>query len=462
MVFTGGAKVKLPGLVADNMVLQRQTEVSLWGWADAGKTVTVTTSWDGKNHTAKAAPDGAWIVKVATPEAGGPYKIKISDGQAVELSNVMIGEVWICSGQSNMEMPVKGFGGQPVDGSLKTILQAGQYRDRIRMFTVPRNSVKELQDDVLRNEDAVWKASTPDAAASVSATAYYFARNLTEALGVPVGIVVTSWGGSYIETWMDEKTATAVEGFDMATFQKPEKPWNNHDVSLLYNGMLWPVRNYTAKGFIWYQGESNRGAPKIYARQMAEMVGLWRQIWGNAQMPFYYVQIAPYSYGHKEKWDLGYLCEAQAEALKLIPLSGMAATADAGDEFCIHPPQKDVVGQRLALLALSKTYGQKGFPAHGPVYKDVEFKDGAAVVSFDYARTLSPQNRPLAGFDIAGEDKVFYPAEAVIVNGKAQVKVSAKEVPSPVAVRYCFRNYTDANLTDTFGVAAYPFRTDNW
>ncbi len=455
----GTAKVKLHVLMSDNMVLQQQAKASVWGWADAGKTVTVTTSWDDKSYTTKAAADGSWLVKVATPEAGGPYTLKISDGEPVTLSNVMIGEVWVCSGQSNMEMGVQGNTGQPVANSLETILGASKYRDRIHMFTMPRNPSPEPQENF--NGEAKWNVSEPAAVAPVSAAAYFFARYITDVLGVPVGIIATSYGGTPIEAWMDEAALTSIEGVTMADMQK--RYTEHRSPCGLYNGMIWPLRNYTARGFLWYQGEANRNAYQIYAQEMAAMVQLWRQAWGNDKMPFYYVQIAPYFYDKKDDFTLGYLVEAQYNALSLIPYSGMAATSDIGDEFCIHPPKKDVVGQRLALQALVKTYGVKGLSVQGPVYKSVEFQGGTAKVTFTGAsRALSPQNQPVLGFELAGADRKFYPAEARIVNGQHVVQLTSKSVPKPVAVRYCFRNYMEANLTDTFGLAAYPFRTDNW
>ncbi len=458
---SAAAKVKLPALVGSNMVLQRSASVNLWGWADAGKMVTVTVSWDEKTqYRTKATQDGSWILKVVTPHSGGPYMITVSDGTPLTISNVMIGEVWICSGQSNMEMSLGGYTGQPVDNSLKTIAGAGVYRDRIRMFSVQHKSTAEKQDDC---PGASWEVSSPAAAESCSATAYFFARNIADVLDVPVGIIMTNWGGSRIEAWMDESSAAATPGLDLQAAR--ERKGENHGLSLLFNGMLWPVRNYTARGFTWYQGESNRSDYSAYAGSMASMVGLWRSLWGDAQnlMPFYYVQIAPFNYGDSGDMLSGYLVEAQCKALALIPNTGMAGTSDIGDEFCIHPAQKEEVGFRLALLALVKTYGQSGLPSVGPVYKNVKFNKETAVVQFEnLPRGLDPGREGVQGFELAGADRVFYPAEARVMPAKCQVALTSERVPEPVAVRYAFRNYAAAGLKDTFGLPAFPFRTDDW
>jgi sialate O-acetylesterase len=455
---TAGAKVKLPGVIGQGMVLQRQSEASLWGWTDAGKSVSVRTSWNSKTYSAKAGNDGRWMIKVATGQAGGPYSITFSDGERLTVGDVMIGEVWVCSGQSNMEMRMAGNNGQPVDGALNEILAAGKYRDRLRMITVPHNSTGEPQADI--PSSAGWQAASPEVLGGWSAVAYYFARNVTDVLGIPVGIVATSWGGSAIETWMDEKTVLGVEGIDRERVRGLKN--DNSAIGRLYNGMILPVKDYTARGFLWYQGEANLSAYKEYAAEQAAMVGLWRRSWGDEQMPFYFVQIAPYRYGDSDQMSLGFLTEAQLNSLKLIPNSGMASTTDIGDEYCIHPPQKDVVGRRLALLALSETYGVKGFPAHGPLYKEAKFENGRALVTFEYSRSLSPENQELCGFEIAGANRVFVPATARVVNGRAQVELFSPIVKQPVAVRYAWRNYMKANLTDTYGIAAYPFRTDDW
>ena len=452
-------KVRLPAVVGDNMVLQQQCAANLWGWTDPGKTVTVTPSWDQKSYSAKADAEGNWLVKVNTPEAGGPYTIRISDGEPLTLENVLIGEVWICSGQSNMEMPVKGYPGQPSDQGLTSILESGKYSNRIRFITAPKRPSDKPETDM----KAQWMAASPAATPECSATAYFFAKNLTDILGVPVGIVTPNWGGSRIESWMDMKTASSVEGLDIAALTNPSRSANQR-IAQLYNGLLWPVKNFTAKGFLWYQGESNRGNYKQYPALMSAMVNLWRQIWQAPEMPFYYVQIAPYCYEGNNGISGSLLIEAQLKALKMIPHSGMIPTSDIGNETCIHPAQKDIVGFRLANLALADTYGFTSVPATGPIMKEVTFENGKAIVSFDYAPNgLSPINREIGGFELAGADRVFHPATGKVSKSRKSIEVSCSEVPEPVAVRYAFRNYMEGlTLENNYGLPAFPFRSDTW
>lgn len=453
-------KVKLPAMMGDHMVLQQNSSVKLWGWAD-GKKVTVTTSWNNRTYQASTDKDGAWLVKVDTPEGGyTPYSITISDGTPVTLSDILIGEVWICSGQSNMEMRMMGNAAQPIDNSLETLLNSGNYRDRIRFITVPRTNDTERRTDF---EKRKWEVSSPETTIDCSAAAYFFARQLTESLHLPVGLVINSWGGSAIEAWMDEPTLKTVEGMDIETAKNPKRGVHQR-LECLYNSMLWPVKNFTAKGFLWYQGESNISNYQFYAPMMTAMVQLWRNVWEAPDMPFYYVQIAPYKYENSSNTGAALLREAQMEALKTIPNSGMVPTTDIGDEFCIHPPQKDVVGLRLATLALTKTYGIRRLPSNGPTMTKVDYADKKAIVTFDNAPVgLFPTFSELEGFEIAGADKKFYPAKAKIVGRTNTVEVWSEEVAQPVAVRYAFRNYVgNITLRNTFGLSAFPFRTDTW
>ncbi len=457
---TAQGKVKLPAMMGDHMVLQQNSSVKLWGWAD-GKKVTVTTSWNNRTYQASTDKDGAWLVKVDTPEGGyTPYSITISDGTPVTLSDILIGEVWICSGQSNMEMRMMGNTAQPIDNSLETLLNASNYRDRIRFITVPRTKETKRRTDF---EKRKWEVSSPETTIDCSAAAYFFARQLTETLHLPVGLVISSWGGSRIEAWMDEQTLGAIEGMDMEAAKSPKRDIHQR-LECLYNSMLWPVKNFTARGFIWYQGESNISNYQFYAPMMTAMVQLWRNVWEAPDMPFYYVQIAPYKYENSRNTGAALLREAQVEALKTIPNSGMVPTTDIGDEFCIHPPQKDVVGLRLATLALTKTYGIRRLPSNGPMMTKVDYADKKAIVTFDNASAgLFPTFSELEGFEIAGADKKFYPAKAKIVGRTNTVEVWSEEVAQPVAVRYAFRNYAgNITLRNTFGLSAFPFRTDTW
>ena len=435
-------KVKLPAMMGDHMVLQQNSSVKLWGWAD-GKKVTVTTSWNNRTYQASTDKDGTWLVKVDTPKGGyTPYSITISDGAPVTLSDILIGEVWICSGQSNMEMRMMGNAAQPIDNSLEVLLNSGNYRDRIRFITVPRTNDTERRTDF---EKRKWEVSSPETTIDCSAAAYFFARQLTESLHLPVGLVINSWGGSAIEAAKNPKRGV------------------HQRLECLYNSMLWPVKNFTARGFLWYQGESNRDNAGLYQSLMPAFVTDLRAKWGRGELPFYFVQIAPFNYEGADGTSAARLREVQLQNMKDIPNSGMVTTMDVGHPVFIHPVDKETVGNRLAYWALAQTYGMKGFGYAPPVYKSMEIQENKIYINFDHAqRGLSPMWTSLKGFEIAGEDKVFHPAFAEIETKTARLAVSSDKVPHPVAVRYAYKNYVEASIFSIHGIPAAPFRTDNW
>lgn len=457
------ATIVLPKILGSNMVLQQNSEVNLWGTAKPNAKVKVTASWNSDKVQTVSDENGRWAVKVQTPAASfNPQSVVISDGEKLTLDNILIGDVWICSGQSNMEMPVKGYNSQPVENSMNYILTAKEEEGRIRMFKVGwARSYDEDQDDCISGE---WESASSESIANLSAVAYFFAHHLTRALNMPIGVITPYWGGTRIESWMPLSalkecvTAEQYEQKQTVHFIKPSE---------LYCAMIAPIRNFTAKGFLWYQGESNLGDIDHYDTMMARMVQQWRSDWGDKDnnMPFYYVQIAPYVYGGSQDIAYPLFVESQVRALKKIPNSGMAATTDIGEEYCIHPAKKFEVGQRLAGLALSQTYGLKGFETRTPLLESYEIKDGKVILSFSNAdKGLNPWfQTPIAGFEIAGADKVFHPAKAwTSDNPRDKVTVWSDEVKEPVAVRYAFRNFIPCNLCNTFGIPVVPFRTDNW
>ena len=456
------AKVKLPSIISDNMVLQQKTDAAIWGTAEPGRKVTVKTSWNkAKTVTTADSETGRWLVRVATPQAGGPYEITISDGDKLTIGNVLIGEVWFASGQSNMEMPVKGYGSQPARGGAKTILSAKRSRP-IRICNVKKQSSTSVKDSCACS----WGENTPDVVAATSATAYYFADALQNVLDVPVGIIVSSWGGSTIETWIKrevfEQQFPSVELGHLDGL-KPIKR-KHHDPCLLYNGQVAPLIPFTFKGMIWYQGEANRPHPELYAAYQKAYVEMMRKDFCVPDAPFYFTQIAPYPYDNGRKTHSGYFCEAQAASLKIIPHSGMATTADIGEYGTIHPCRKQEVGERLAMLALKHDYGFEAIEADAPSYRNAEIKEGKVYLHFTVDRMgLSPMGTELSGFEIAGADRRFVPAKAMRDPKRGDtVVVSSDAVPEPVAVRYCFRNWTVGSLYNNFGVPAGPFRTDDW
>ena len=456
------AKVELPPVFADNMILQQQTDAAIWGKSEPGAKITITTTWSKSKTTVNADADGKWFARVATPAAGGPYEITINDGDKVTLKNVLIGEVWICSGQSNMEMPMKGFPSQPTAGAADLILDA-KPSTPIRSCNLKRTcSIKEEFSC-----PAKWYVNDPEGVAEASATAYFFAHRLYRTLDIPIGIINVSWGGTPIRSWMSREVlesefSSEINLSHFANGALPEKRPQSCG-GALYNGMLHSVIPFTAKGFIWYQGCADRLKYEQYTRLQPAFAKMLRKEWGNDAMPFYFTQIAPYKYNDPEERDGAFMMWAQAQTLELIPNSGMATTHDAGELDCIHPANKKAVGDRLAFLALANDYGIKGIEAKAPMPGKIEFKDGAAFVDFDCGKLgIGPLSGRYDGFELAGEDKVFYPAVGVLQKDRRSVKVACPEVHVPVAVRYGMKNWSVATIFNNFGIPASPFRSDNW
>lgn len=456
------AKVELPPIFADNMVLQQNTDAALWGKAQPGKKITITTTWSRSKVAVTAGEDGKWFARVATPKAGGPYEITFNDGEKLTLKNILIGEVWICSGQSNMEIQMRGYSGQPINGAPDLILTA-KPSTPIRSCNLRKTWTLDPQDEC----EAVWYEHTPKGVYEASATAYFFARKLYEVLQVPIGIINASLGGSPIEGWMNpellkKEFSSEVNLSHLETGVWPEKN-PQYSAGTLYNGMLRSITRYTAKGFIWYQGCSNRKKFELYKRLQPAFVQMLRDEWENQDMGFYFTQIAPYRYNDPQGRNAAYMMWAQAQTLELIPHSGMAVTHDVGELDCIHPAEKQTVGNRLAYLALSNDYGHDLIEANTPIYQSFEVKDGEAIVKFKVGKQgLSPINSDLEGFELAGQDGVFYPAKAQVRRDRSVLYVRCDEVPDPVAVRYGMRNWSQATVFNCFGIPVSPFRSDDW
>lgn len=453
---TISAKVVLPKIFASGMVMQQQTDANLWGEAKADATVKIATSWNKKTVSVKAGNDGKWTAKIQTPAAGGPYSITFNDGEKTVIDNILVGELWICSGQSNMEMPMKGFKNQPVENAVEDILHSGD--SKMRLFTVKRTSLFQPATDVVGE----WKEASPEAVRNFSATAYYFGKELRRMLNVPVGLIVTSWGGSSCEAWMNRDWLKAFPQIELPASQETIKS-KNRTATVLYNGMLHPLAGISMRGVIWYQGEENVSRSGYYADLFSRMIKGWREEWKEGDFPFYFCQIAPYDYNiiGWGQYNSAFLREQQAKAEKMNKNVGMACLMDAGLEYGIHPRKKQLAGMRLALLALDKTYGIKGITSETARYKDVEFKGDTAVITFERAGMWVYGKDGLKSdlFEVAGEDRVFHPAKAWIERSKLYVKCD--EVKKPVAVRYAFKDWADGDLFCD-GLPVSSFRTDNW
>lgn len=450
------AKIKLNTIFGDNMVLQQQSDVLFRGTGSANKKIEAIPSWNKRKVYAQSDSDGKWELKIAAPEAGGPYSITFSDGEVLTLNNILIGEVWFCAGQSNMDMPVKGYRGQPVAGSQPYIVSADAGRP-LRLFTVKNIwSTTPCEDGV----EGEWLESDSRNVANFSATAYFFGELLQRSIDVPVGLIQCAWGASKIEAWMDRSTLNQFPLVELPDVNQTEFGWPAGTPTLLWNAMVNPWKGMPVKGVLWYQGEANTPDPIIYKKLFPEMINQWRSFFNSPELPFYYVQIAPWQSGGSDQTDWALFRECQLELSKQLTNVGMVTSGDAGSEKFIHPPHKIKIGERLAYWALAKTYGREGFMFSGPIYKQHRVnKDNRLEVEFEFGEDgLVPENEPVLGFEMAGEDGVFYRANAEIINGSSFVQVWSDEVAHPREVRYCFRNYIEGNLRNNADIPASPFR----
>jgi sialate O-acetylesterase len=443
------ADVKVHALFGDGMVLQRGVPCHVWGTADPNEEVVVgyenaKTGEAAKSQAAKADKDGKWSVslgKLEKPGEGGSLTIKGKN--TLNIKDVYVGEVWICSGQSNMEQNLAS-----TDKSKEAIENSAN--PKIRLFTVPRVRSKTPLTEV----KGQWVECGPTTVPGFSAVAYYFGRDLQKALDVPIGLIHTSWGGTASEEWT---SASVLEA-------NPEHKGKHPNETTLYNGMIAPLIPYAIKGAIWYQGESNAGRAILYRTAFPMMIKNWRDDWKQGDFPFLFVQLAPFTAIHKEPvdQDWAYLREAQLMTMQKVPHTGMSVITDAGDEKDIHPRRKEPAGARLAIAARAVAYGEKIEPI-GPVYDSMKVEGGKVVLSFKHAGKgleARGEDGKLVGFTICGEDKKFHNAVAQIMGDK--VIVSCDEVKEPVAVRFGWANYPVVNLWSKDGLPATPFRTDDF
>jgi len=454
------AEVKLPAIVSSNMVLQRNTTVELWGWADANEKITIETSWLNEAIHIKADNKGTWRIAVTTNNSKEPQSINIKSKESnISLDNILFGEVWLCSGQSNMQQPMKGYTGQPTFGSV--LATAKSANPNLRLFTVNRFGSKTPIKDT--KEYSAWQQASPESVAGFSAVAYFFGQQLQEILDVPVGLIHTSWGGSAVQAWISKEV---MDGFKKVNLEEVDITKKTNKIpTALFNAMINPLIPYTIKGALWYQGEANRHEPEMYKKLFPAMVKDWRKRWGIGDFPFYYVQIAPFTYSNNNAFqevdNTAFIRETQLQCLDLIPNSGIAITMDIGDAVSIHPPKKKQVADRLLFNALHETYGYKSIDGAAPVFDSQEVKNGGLILKFKNAETGLYAYDKLEGFEIAGEDKVFYPATAKIIKRK-ELFVQSDKVPKPVAVRYAWRNWVMGSLYDVNLLPASSFRTDTW
>ncbi len=483
------ADVKLPSIFGSHMVIQQNTNVSIWGWADPGEMVKVKGSWMKNAASVRTDKNGKWILQIKSPKAGGPYKIIIEGKNKIVLNDILAGEVWLASGQSNMSLPLK-----ESDNAENEIANANY--PEIRLFQVERTySVVPVLDC-----KGMWSKCSPESAENFSAAAYFFGRKVYKELNVPVGLINSSRGNTPIEAWMDAKILKA--DHDMSSvfqlwkkwgqeysdservynikyekweeekkahklgIEEPRKPNSVNNIQkqfrrpgVMFNGMIAPLIPFTIRGIVWYQGENNIDRPFLYRKEFPLLISDWRARWHLGDFPFYFVQIAPYD-NIINNDSASFLREAQMTAMS-VPNTGMAVTVDIGNIHNIHPADKQDVGERLALWALAKTYGFKNIVYSGPIYKSMKIEGNKIRLYFDHIGFgLIKKGKELTQFEIAGRNKKFYKADAVIDG--TTILVHSDKVPNPTAVRFSWDITVVPNLFNNEGLPAAPFRTDSW
>lgn len=443
------AQLRLPSLFDHHMVLQQKSNAPVWGWGNPGSRVFVTGSWSRDTVAVKVGNDARWKLSIKTPGAGGPYTLTVISEKKIVLENVMIGEVWLCSGQSNMEW-----------SATKKIMNADEEvknanYPNIRFFQVS----KAGSDNAQENCTATWEVCTPSTMQHFSAVAYFFARHLQQNINVPIGLINASWGGTPAEVWVKKELVEADPLLSTSAQKLKRFDWWPNEPGSLYNGMIAPLVPFRIAGALWYQGEGNTENPESYAKLFRTLIQNWRTDFGN-DFPFYYVQIAPFAYGANAYAT--HIREAQAQCQD-IPGTGMVVVSDLVDNVKdIHPLNKQDVGKRLANIALSENYKVQGLTYKFPQYKTYLQEKGKIRIQFVNSESgliLKNGDKPLM-FEIAGVDKNFVPAEAKIEGNT--IVVWAKSIKSPVAVRYSFKNDAIGNVFSKEGLPLAPFRTDNW
>ena len=442
------ANIRLPNIIGSHMVLQQKSTVKLWGWAAPGEKISIKTSWDNFSYQTQATNDAKWITEIKTPEAGGSYSITLQGNNTIQLEDVLIGEVWVCGGQSNMEWS----GTQKLPQSLEEAPNA--RNNKIRFFYVSKSTSAFPQDDL----DGKWVVCSPEEMIKFSAIGYFFGKNLNEKMNIPIGLINSNWGGTPAETWTPEYVINNNNIIKKGAAELKSQPGWPHQTALAYNAMIFPLSNYSIAGAIWYQGESNVRTYYAYEKLFTGMIDAWRQQW-NKNFPFYFVQIAPFTYGFKNVGAL--LRETQTRAAS-HPNTGMVVITDLiPDTTNIHPTPKKEVAKRLSDMALNKTYAYNGISCESPVYSSHRIEKNKIIVQFtNSSNGLKSTGDRITNFEIAADDKVFWPAEAKIEGNN--IVVYNKKIKNPLAVRFAFNNTAIPNLFNKEGLPVNLFRTDNW
>lgn len=437
------ANISLPEIFSGNMVLQQKSEVVFWGWAKSGEIVSIKAGWLNNEVTVTTGPSGRWKLSLNTPAAGGPYDILLKGYNEILLKNVLIGEVWLCSGQSNMEWTPR----SGINNAEEEIRNADQ--PTIRLFTVFNASSSSRQEHFTGE----WVECTPETMQYFSAIGYFFARKLNSDLNVPVGIINSSWGGTPAESWMPEEVIDKDNFLSEAAAKQKPVPWGPVEKGVIFNSMISPMIPFRIAGVLWYQGEANTINAYAYKELLTTLINGWRNMWGY-EFPFYYAQIAPYQYGNPYEGVL--VREAQRRVLGL-PNTGMVVLSDIGDTTNIHPKNKQDAALRFANIALNRYYKSANIEDSGPLFSGMTIEKNKAVISFSHSEGLHTLNGEPDYFEIAGTDGIFYPAKAKIKDQK--ITVQSDKVKVPVKVRFAWTNTATPNLFNGANLPASCFIT---
>jgi sialate O-acetylesterase len=449
--FKAHSLVKLPAFFSDNCIFQQNSTIKIWGTGIPKKCVTIHFSWNKDEQTVKINENGKWEMTFQSPKASyTKHTITFDDGDILKLSNVLFGEVWLCSGQSNMEMPIKGFPNQPIALADSIVQYTSDIDSGIHFFTVKRNASNQPTEEL----NGKWLINSTKNVSNFSATAYFFALKLQKELNIPVGIINSSWGGSPIESWIPAAMNQQFSDYDTTTiYNEPSKL-----PARLYNGMIHPLKDYKIKGFVWYQGEANTDRYATYEQKLTGLIQQWRSDWNLGDLPFFLVEIAPYLY--QNGLNAPRLRAAQFKASITNNTIGIVCTNDlvsATDSMNIHPPRKKEIGDRLANLALFNTYQNTSIQALSPTFSNsITQKDTLILTLNNVYDSILPMPK-FTGFEIAGEDGVFYPAKAILSENKQQFYLTSEKVLFPLKVNYCFKNFQLGNVKNSAGLPLFPF-----
>ena len=460
---SAAARLSVKEPCSDGMVLQQQTSALVWGHSSPGAKISVKASWDNKTVRATADSSGTWRARLQTPEASyTPWTIEVKgEGERMLIRDVLVGEVWLASGQSNMEMPMHGYSSSTVEGAADAIALSVKLVGKMRMFTVKVTESEEILDDVANGTG--WKDPLPENTRWMSATAFFFARRLQEVLDVPVGIISFARGGARVESWLPKTVLEAYGDEDLSPETVAARQWGKP--YMMYHGMQHPIQGYTAKGFIWYQGCSNVGLHDTFVQRMSDMVALWRKDWGDEDnsMPFYQVEITPYDYAN-EPGQGGQACllrAAQLESTKVIPNSAIVITDDLVKPWeydNIHPSMKEPVGNRLAALALNRDYGFPGIRINYPEALGAKMQaDGLVKVSVSGARNGFDRTHMIEGLEVVDAAGSVHKISDIIYDWNGNILVDVRTITDPREVRYCWGDFVPGNLHNIEANPVAPF-----